>query len=106
MSRQAQSVAQHRAVVPSDVRAEFEAAVATLRATADRFAALLEEEPPPTPWLSTAEAAKVAHIGSQQTIRNWARAYGLGIRVRDYWQIDRRLLDQFLRDRRDRSRER
>jgi hypothetical protein len=49
--------------------------------------------------LTTAEAATLAGVGNQQTIRNWCRTYGIGIRVRDRWQVDRALLRQLLIER-------
>jgi hypothetical protein len=63
-------------------RAELVSLHRAARAFADRLAALLDEEPAKPGWLSTAQAAEIGHVGSQQTIRNWCRRYAIGICVR------------------------
>ena len=86
--------------VSPNLAAELAALVVALRAVAAQVAALVEDRPTePVRWLTTSEAAELAHIGSAQSVRNWAKKYGLGFKVRDRWQIDRCLLDDFLRDR-------
>ena len=83
-----------------ELKTELAALLSALQATAARLAALLEDQAvEPTIWLSTSEAAELALIGSTQSVRNWARKYGLGLKVRNRWQIDRHLLEAFLRDR-------
>jgi hypothetical protein len=69
-----------------------------MRAMADRLAALLEK-PDPARWLSASQAAKLAHVASEQTVRNWCRRYEIGIRVGGVWQVDSILLELFLRGR-------
>lgn len=74
--------------------------LSALRAVTAQLSAILEQQTiEPEVWLSTSEAAQLARIGCTQSMRNWARSYALGIKVRDRWQIDRRLLEHFLRDR-------
>jgi hypothetical protein len=74
--------------------------LSALRAVTARLAAVVEPQPiEPARWLTTSEAAELAHIGCTQSVRNWAREYGIGLKVRDRWQIDRYLLEEFLRDR-------
>lgn len=80
-------------------RDELAAVLAALRAVTDRLALLVDEKPAARRWLSTSEAAEIAHVGSAQTARNWARRYGIGILVKDRWQIDPLLLEQLLSDR-------
>jgi hypothetical protein len=74
-----------------------------LRAITARLAAVLEPQTVDSVrWLTTSEAAEFARIGCKQSVRNWAREYGIGLKVGDRWQIDRHLLEEFIRDR-DRS---
>ena len=71
----------------------------TLHSVTARIKALLDDTPPAQRWLSTSEAAAIACVGSQQTIRNWCRRYDIGICVRGVWQVDAVLLDKLLSDR-------
>jgi hypothetical protein len=80
--------------------AELTELLSALRAITARLAAVIEPQPiEAARWLTTSEAAKLAHIGCTQSVRNWAREYGIGLKVRDRWQIDRYLLKEFLCDR-------
>jgi hypothetical protein len=89
----------NRAAPPLD-RQELASVLATLHAVTARVEAMLADTPPAQRWLSTAEAAERAHIGSQQTIRNWCKRYDIGICVRGVWQVDAILLEKLLSDRR------
>lgn len=80
-------------------RGELRGVLDALRTLTAQVEAMLGERPAAPRWLSTSEAAEIAHIGSQQTIRNWCRRYAIGIRVRGVWQVDAVLLEKLLSER-------
>jgi len=82
-----------------ELTTELAALLSTLRAGAARLAALLEEQTVKPATCSTSEAAELARIGSAQSVRNWARKHGLGLKIGNRWEIDRHLLEKFLLDR-------
>jgi len=84
----------------SELAGDLHALLPALRTVTARLEEVLEQRTiEPATWLSTSEAAELAHIGCTQSMRNWARKYNLGIKVHDRWQIDRNLLEAFLHDR-------
>jgi hypothetical protein len=52
---------------------ELAAVLATLHSVTARVEAILEDKPAAQRWLSTSDAAAIACVGSEQTVRNWCR---------------------------------
>jgi hypothetical protein len=70
--------------------------LARLEAKLDR---LLPSSAPPE-WISTQEAKERAHVGSEQTIRNWARRHpGLAVMTGGRLRVSVQVLAQVLRSR-------
>lgn len=92
--------ARHHADDPAPLTAdELRGLLPTLRSIVARIEATLREPEPETVWMSTHEAAKLAHVASQQAVRDWARKFALGRRRGRQWEINRDLLLAFLKDR-------